>query len=233
MLNSGDMSTNDPTHIIPVTPVADASPGASVGRRAVLQTLVAGVGASFAIPGLADAQAHPMQHHVESGAAAAAQKKVATAAYKPELFDAHQMKTLEVLSEAIVPGSTEAKVAPFLDTLLAVESAENQRRFQSSLGAFDMLAIDKHEKPWTSLTAAEQDALLQIASTAAPGAAPGFPGAPSSAPAKITIGDHFNNLKGWIAGAYFSSEKGARELGWDGNVFHSELPGCTHPDGHA
>jgi len=118
--------------------------------------------------------------------------------------------------------------------LLAVESAENQRKFLSALGAFDMLAIEKHGKPWTSLTAAEQDGLLQIASTMAPGAGPGgFPGVPAAAPAKTTIGDHFNNLKGWIAGAYFSSEKGARELGWDGNVFHTELPGCTHPDGHA
>jgi hypothetical protein len=234
MLNFADMSTKDPAQIIPVTPLTEATPGASVGRRAVLQTLVAGVGAGFAIPGLAEAQAHPMQRHVESGAAAAARKKVAAVAYKPELLDEHQMKTLDVLSEAIVPGSTEAKVAPFLDTLLAVESAENQRKFLSALGAFDMLAIEKHAKPWTSLTPAEQDGLLQIASTTAPGAGPGgFPGVPTAAPAKTTIGDHFNNLKGWIAGAYFSSEKGARELGWDGNVYHAELPGCTHPDGHA
>lgn len=229
------MSANKPADVISVTPVTDAAPGASVGRRTVLQTLVAGVGATFAIPGLADAQQHPMQHHVATGAAAAAQKSVATTAYKPELLDAHQMKTLEALAEAIVPGSTEAKVAPFVDTLVAVESAQNQRNVLSALGAFDMLAIEKHGKPWIALTAAEQDGLLQVASTTAPGAGggPGFPGAPSAAPGKTTIGDHFNNLKGWIAGAYFSSEKGARELGWDGNVFHAELPGCDHPDGHA
>jgi hypothetical protein len=145
------------------------------------------------------------------------------------------MKTLEVLAEAIVPGSTEAKVAPFLDTLVAVDSAENQRNFLSALGAFDMFAIDKYNKPWIALTPVEQDTLLQTASTTAPGNRPGIPaiGVAASTGAKATIGDHFNNLKGWIAGAYFSSEKGARELGWDGNVFHAELPGCTHPDGHA
>jgi hypothetical protein len=47
-------------------------------------------------------------------------------------------------------------VAPFLDTLLEVESPQNQKAFLSALGAFDMLAIDKHSKPWIALTAAEQ-----------------------------------------------------------------------------
>ena len=231
------MDTNP--DIIPVTPQDDTKPS-GLGRRAMLQTIVAGVGASFAIPGAAGAQEHPVHQHVGTATAATAQKKAAGATYKPEFLDAHQMKTLDILSEAIVPGSTDAKVAPFLDTLLAVESAQNQRNFLGALGAFDMLAIEAHSKPWVALTAAEQDALLQKASTTAPG----MPGGGGMAAAlgiggganpggKATIGDHFSNLKQWIAGAYFSSEKGARELGWDGNVFHTELPGCTHPDGHA
>jgi gluconate 2-dehydrogenase subunit 3-like protein len=225
------MSAEKPADIIPLSPVVDETPSGAVGRRTILQTFAAGVGAAFAIPGIAEAQQHPMQHHMATGAAAAAQKKVA-GAYTPVLLDGHQMKTLEVLAEAIVPGSTEAKVAPFLDTLVGVDSTENQRQFMSALGAFDMFAIEKYNKPWIALTAADQDTLLQAASTTAPGSRPSFPGAPPAPGGKATIGDHFNNLKGWIAGAYFSSEKGARELGWDGNVFHAELPGCTHPDGH-
>jgi hypothetical protein len=235
------MSANEPQKTIPLTLKADlvrpTSEGDSesdsgIARRTMLQTLLGGVGAGFALPGVAQAQ-HPVQHHIGTATAVAAQKKAAAAVYKPVFLDAHQLKTLTALSEAIVPGSTEAKVAPFLDTLAAVESAQNQKAFLSALGAFDMLAIDKHSKPGIVLTAAEQDALLQTASTTAPGAQPGWPGAPPSPSAKTTIGDHFNNLKGWIAGAYFSSEKGARELGWTENVFHTELPGCTHPDGHS
>ena len=160
------MDTKNPD-IIPVTP-ADDSKTSGLGRRAMLQTIVAGVGAGFAVPGLAGAQEHPVHQHVGTPAAATAQKKAASAAYKPEFLDAHQLKTLGVLSEAIVPGSTEAKVAPFLDTLLAVESADTQRKFLSSLGAFDMMATEEHSKPWVALTAAEQDALLQKASTMAP-----------------------------------------------------------------
>jgi Gluconate 2-dehydrogenase subunit 3 len=227
------MSAQDSRKTIPLTPVGDESESPSdVGRRVMLQTLLGGVGAGLALPGIVQAQ-HPVQHHVGTATAVAAQKKAAAAAYKPVFLDAHQLKTLASLSEAIVPGSTEAKVAPFIDTLLAVESSQNQKSFLSALGAFDMLAIEKHRKPWVALTAAEQDALLQTASTTPPGAPPTWPGAPPSGTGKTTIGDHFNNLKGWIAGAYFSSEKGARELGWTENVFHNELPGCTHPDGHS
>ena len=185
----------------------------------MLQTLLGGVGAGLALPSVVEAQ-HPVQHHLASATGVAqAQKKAAAAAYKPEFFDAHQLKTLEVLAEAIVPGSTAAKVAPFLDQLVAVESTQNQRAILGALGAFDMAAFEKHGKAWKAITAAEQDALLQEASTAEPG--------------KSKLRNPFQNLKGWIAGAYYSSEPGMRELGWTGNVFHAELPGCTHPGGHS
>ena len=81
-----------------------------------------------------------------------------------------------------------------------------------------MAAINKHGKAWIGITPSEQDALLRDASTA---------DAKTSA-----MRGHFQNLKDWIAGAYYSSEDGMRELGWTGNVFHQELPGCTHPGGH-
>ena len=208
---------SDPSKIIPLAP----EPGGAAGRmprRLALQTLLGGVGAGFALPSVASAQ-HPVHAHLASpGAIEHAQDKAAVAAYTPEFLDAHQAKTLEALAETIVPGSTAAKVAPFLDQLLAVESAANQRAFLGSLGAFDMAAVTRHGKPWIAIAPAEQDEILRDASTA---------------DAKASrMREHFENLKGWIAGAYYSSEPGMRELGWTGNVFHPELPGCTHPGGH-
>ena len=47
-----------------------------------------------------------------------------------------------------------------------------------------------------------------------------------------TTRDRFDELKGWIAGAYYSSEIGMRELGWTGQVFFASFPGCEHPGGH-
>ncbi len=40
------------------------------------------------------------------------------------------------------------------------------------------------------------------------------------------------HLKGWIVGAYYSSEIGMRELGWIGNGFFPAFPGCDHAAGH-
>lgn len=209
---------SDRSQIIPAATAADAVSG-GIPRRVALQTLLGGVGAGFALPAAVSAQ-HPIHAHLANPAAIENAQKKATAATPPlEFLDSHQVKTLAALAEAIVPGSTAAKVAPFLDQLLAVESAANQRAFIGALGAFDMAAITAHGKPWVALGPAEQDAILRQASTAEAKTAP--------------LRAHFENLKQWIAGAFYSSEPGMRELGYTGNVFHPELPGCTHPGGHA
>ncbi len=199
-------------------PIRPADSPAGIPRREALQTLLGGVGVGLGLTTIVEAQ-HPVQQHLANpGAVGQAQAKAALAAYTAEFLDAHQLKTIEALAEAIVPGSTAARVAPFLDQLLAVESPGNQRAFLGALGAFDMAAIARHGKAWNGIAATEQDALLREASTAAP--------------ASSAIRGHFQNLKDWIAGAYYSSEPGMRELGWTGNVFFPELPGCTHPGGH-
>ena len=205
----------DKPPIIPVAPVDE--PDAGVSRRAAMQTLVAAVSAGFALPSASYAQ-HPIHAHLSHPETVAlTQQRAAAAATAPEFLDAHQARTLEAIAEVIVPGSTAARVGPFLDQLLAVESPANQRDFFGALGAFDMAAISKHGKVWTAITPQEQDALMREASIAESASA---------------MRNHFENLKTWIAGAYYSSEHGMRELGWTGNVFFPELPGCTHPGGH-
>jgi len=218
------------------TPV-ELTPSSGIGRRAILQSLAGGLGAGLVLPGIADAQ-HPVhQHLADQAKTTAATKKAAAAAYKPEFLDDHQLATLESLAERIVPGSTKAKVAPFIDQLAAVDTTANQRSLLGALGAFDMLAIEKNGKPWKALTAADQDALLTMASTADAGrngrGPMDDPRAPAPAAGKATIRDHFEAVKGWVSGAYYSSEIGMRELGWTGQMFFEKLPGCDHPDGHA
>ena len=203
--------------IIPIAPAVDDT-STAIPRRTALQALLGGIGATLALPSGASAQ-HPIHTHLANPAAIEhAQRNAATATSAREFFDEHQAKTLEALAETMVPGSTAARVAPFLDQLLAVDSAASQQAFVGSLGAFDMAAIGKHNKTWIAITAAEQDAILRDASAA---------DIKTSA-----MRAHFENLKQWIAGAYYSSEPGMRELGWTGNVIHAELPGCTHPGGH-
>lgn len=200
------------------------------GRRAVLQALMAGAGVSAAAPALAMGHDHPMHEALQSPAkVGTADRKASAPGYKPQILDKHVFDTLVVLSEAIVPGSAKAKVAEFIDAILVVETPATQRRFFSALGAFEGLAIAEHRKAWKSLTAAEQTALLTKASTAEAQLQPGsgVPGAAAPAARSApSIRDQFEHLKGWISGAYYSTEVGMKELGWNGQVFFADLPAC-------
>jgi hypothetical protein len=219
------------------------TPVLAVGRRALLQTLVGGAGLGLALPSLGES--HPMHEHLHDQArVSTADAKAKTAAWKPAFLDAHQVETVTLLAEQIVPGSTKAKSAQFIDALLSVDTEPRQRRFLQALGAFEGLAIAHAQKPWKGLTEADRTTLLTKASTAESGrpAGPGGPGGarPASAagagtpPAEpaVTIRDHFDHLKGWISGAYYSSEIGMRELGWNGNVFFEKFTGCQHGGSH-
>jgi hypothetical protein len=219
------------------------TPVLAVGRRALLQTLVGGAGLGLALPSLGES--HPMHEHLHDQArVSAADAKAKTAAWKPAFLDAHQVETVTILAEQIVPGSTKAKSAQFIDALLSVDTEQRQRRFIQALGAFEGMAIAHAQKPWKSLTEADRTTLLTKASTADSGrpAGPGGPGGPRPAAAAgagtpppepaVTIRDQFDHLKGWISGAYYSSEVGMRELGWTGNVFFEKFTGCQHGGSH-
>ena len=213
------------------------TPVLAVGRRALLQTLVGGAGLGLALPSLGES--HPMHEHLhDQGRVSAADAKAKTTAWKPEFLDAHQVETVTILAEQIVPGSTKAKSAQFIDALLSVDTEQSQHRFLQALGAFEGMAIAHGQKPWKSLSEADRTTLLTKASTTEPGRPAGGPGGPGSGggtpPAEpaITIRDHFDHLKGWISGAYYSSEIGMRELGWTGNVFFDKFTGCQHGGSH-
>ncbi|NUR54318.1 MAG: gluconate 2-dehydrogenase subunit 3 family protein [Acidobacteria bacterium] len=197
------------------------------GRREVIRRLALGAGGLVTLPFVG--AAHPIQHHLrDADALALADARSQTAEYTPAFLTAHQLETLRLLGERILPGSSKANSAEFIDQLLTVAADAEQRAFLRAMSAFEQLALTRFNVPWKHLTGDQQDELLTRASTEKPGAA----ARGAAAPARITIRDQFEQLKGWIVGAYYSSEIGMRELGWTGNVFFSEFPGCTHADGH-
>ena len=216
-------------------------PAVGVNRRDALQTLFGSAAMGIAIPGLY--QDHPLVHQVEAAASTvegAAQAAAATD-WKLEFLDQHQFETFRSLAERIVPGASQAKVAEFVDQLLAVGTEDTRRGFLNALGIFEGAARARGGRPWKDLTAADQDAILREASTMAPARVadkpwtkgdPIQPPTPRAEPAPLTLRDHFDALKGWVAGAYYSSEIGMRELGWTGTAFHQAFPGCEHADGH-
>jgi len=203
--------------------------GVDLGRREMLQRLAISLGGLVTFPLVGSA--HPIQHHLSDGALVGlADEKARALEYTPEFLSAYQLETLELLAERIVPGSTKANSSQFIDQLLTVSTPDDQRRFLQALGGFEQLAMARARLSWKQLTEAQQNELLTAASTEKSGTATGTGG--TSSGAHVTVRDHLEHLKGWIVGAYYSSEIGMRELGWTGNVFFPAFPGCDHPEGH-
>ena len=130
-------------------------------------------------------------------------------------------------------------MAAFVDQLLAVDTRDRQRSFLAALGAMQAESLSRFGKPWLSLDAAQKTVLLTSVSTGTKSRTPRYwqPGEPVLVPEPprlpLTLRDRFDFLKERIATAYFSSEKGMKELGWTGQMVHGAFPGCTHPGGHA
>jgi Gluconate 2-dehydrogenase subunit 3 len=184
-----------------------------LSRREIVQKLLGGIAAGAAMPLIASS--HPMWRQLTDGLMLDhGEELLAAVDWRPLFLDAGQDKTLVAVSEVMVPGSAAAGVHRFVDLLLSVETVEHQQEFVASLAAIDGEAKKKFGRGFAALMANEQVALLEDFSTG-------------------ESQQLFENLKQWIVGAYYSSEQGMRELGWDGNYAFESFPGCEHGvEGH-
>jgi len=185
------------------------------------------LGAATLVPGLSFAQA------IEAGLTPAARgedgsKFLSDPNWKPAFLNAPQNETLIALSDVIIPttetpGAKEALVNRFLDLLLSIEPAESQRQFTEALAAMDTESQKQFGKNFRELAIADQIWLVT----------------PWSYPADADpwIGEqrrsnsaqqHFLRLKRLISYAYYGSEIGQKELGWDGEFTHGPYEGCEH-----
>jgi hypothetical protein len=201
-------------------------------RRELLQVgVIAGAAVAFRPPPAAaqNASQSPELTPAQSGVDASAD--LAAPGWKPRFLDEHQNETLIVLSDLIIPstdspGAKEALVNRYIDLVLAAESPDTQRSFLNSLGYLDGESMRRYRAAFRYLAREEQDDLLH--SMAYPRAGSGWTGEV----AKPDIGHgHFELLKQRIAMAYYSSQIGAKELGWDGAFAHGPYQGCDHSEG--
>lgn len=211
-----------------------------LSRRDAIRRLVSGAGAGAFLAGTA--AAHPIYKHLADGTLLA-EAKVSAVAWKPAYLTAQQSATLQALAERIIPNSTQAQVSQFIDLLLSVETADVQHDFDGSLAVFDQEAVRRFGRPFKDISETNQNELLTAASTPpqqqhaspSPMADDDDESVDPYAPppdGRHSLYDHFENMKNWVRGAYYSSEFGMRELGWTGMVFHLEYHGCQHPEGH-
>lgn len=196
-------------------------------RREMVHRLLAGLGAAKAWPLVA--ASHPILEHLRNEAVLVEAEKLGASDWNPVFLNAQQNKTLLALAESIVPGSTKAQVNRFIDLLLSVERPENQHKFVDSLVAFDAEAQKQFGKNLPFLNDEQKNTLLTEAS--ARPANSGFSDL-HAVEKQSTLQEHFENLKGWVRGAYYSSEIGIRELGWTNDYVFETFPGCAHPEEH-
>jgi hypothetical protein len=193
----------------------------------MVQRLLAAMSAGAAWP--AAAISHPVWKILRNDAVLAEAEELGLADWQPVFLNAQQNETLIALAERIVPGSTKAQVNRFLDLLLSVDQREHQEKFAESLAAFDAEARKQFGEGFPSLSDQQKDSLL---TKAAAGPANVHGSDPHAVERQSPLHKHFENLKGWVSGAYYSSEMGMRELGWTGDYAYETFPGCEHPDGH-
>lgn len=199
---------------------------ANLGRRGVLKTLVMGAGGLTTLPILG--QANParaamagmnMSEAVDANAQTGAN-------WKPKFFDAHQDETLIALSDLIIPatdtpGAKAALVNRYADLLYNEESAEKQQEIIQALAWFDGRSLSLHNKPFVSLTAEQQAALLEPLAD------------PSKAKPEDEAGvEAFGLIKQLTIFGYYTSKIGLdEELRYQGDTYNTSFPGaCTDPE---
>lgn len=142
--------------------------------------------------------------------------------YTPKFFPAHAYKTLQNLCNAIIPSDEEAKGAveagapEFID-LLTSENQEYQLSLGGGLMWLDNNCTDRYEKPYLDCTADQQKEILDLIAYR------------KNAKKDPSLGqgiEFFGFLRKLTADGFFTSEIGIDYLGYIGNTYMQEFPGC-------
>lgn len=186
-----------------------------VSRRAVLKSLGMGAVAGSVlrvIPLEAAAYAHSV---IDA-------EKADAGGYVPKFFNAHGYKTLQALCETILPadadsgGAIEAGAPEFID-LVTSENAGFQAKLGGGLQDLDAKCTSRYGKAYLDCPSGQQKEILDLI-----------------AYRKNAAGDEtltqsvefFSLLRNLTADGFFTSKIGIKYLGYKGNTFVPEFPGC-------
>jgi hypothetical protein len=182
-------------------------------RRAALKTFGGGLGAIAVWPYLSD-------HAAEAFASIQAAKAAPALAF----LTAGQYATLDAIAETIIPaddhspGARDARVADYIDLLLAESDQATQQTWTAGLAALDEESRRRFQAPFAQLSGAQATNLLTEIS------------ANELAP-RTPLETFFKATKDATIRGYYTSEIGIhKELEYKGNKFLTEFVGCTHAE---
>jgi gluconate 2-dehydrogenase gamma chain len=189
----------------------------SISRRDVIRSLTMGVMAGSVLR-VIPAQAAEMAHHMVQAEKAAAPGQ----AYKPKFFSEHQYKMLQTLCQAIIPpdgksgGAIEAGAPEFID-LLTSENSDYQLRLGGGMMWLDGICGDRYGKTFLDCGVDQQKQVLDLIA---------YRKNAKTDPSLSQGIEFFSFLRSLTADGYFTSEIGIKDLGYIGNSYLRDFPGC-------
>jgi hypothetical protein len=191
--------------------------GEQVSRRSVLKSLSTGVVAGSVLR-VIPLEAAEYAHHVVE--AEKAEDK--SGAYAPKFFDAHQYKTMQTLCDMILPpdadagGAIEAGAPEFID-LLTSENDHYQSVLGGGLKSLDAACMSRYNNAFMGCTPSQQKEILDLIAYRK--------NAVQDESLKSPV-EFFSLLRNMTADGFFTSKIGIKYLGYKGNTFLTEFPGC-------
>jgi len=185
-----------------------------VSRRAVLKSLSIGVAAGSVLRVIPLHAAEHAHHAIE--------EEQAAGVYTPKFFDAHGYKTLRALCDTILPadadagGALEGAAPEFID-LLTSENTEYQEKLAGLLKWLDATCTTRYGKAWVDCAPAQQTEILDRIA---------YRKNADSDQSLAKPVEFFSFLRNFTADGYFTSKIGIHYLGYKGNTYLTEFPGC-------
>jgi gluconate 2-dehydrogenase gamma chain len=189
----------------------------SVSRRDVLRSLSMGAAAA-SVPRVIPLQAAEYAHHTIGREKAAS----TTGTYTPKFFPPAQYKTLQALCESIFPadadsaGAVEAGAPEFID-LLTSENPHYQLTLGGGIMWLDSTCTNKYGKAYLECTPQQKTEMLHCIAYRK--------SAEKDASVSHGVG-FFAFLRNLAADGFFTSKIGIQYLGYIGNGYLAEFPGC-------
>ena len=188
-----------------------------VSRRAVLKSLSMGAVAGSVLLVIPLEAAEHVHNMIESEKA---DNKAGV--YAPKYFDAHGYKTLRALCETILPadadsgGAMEAGAPEFID-LLTSENVSYQSVLAGGMKDLDSRCVSRYGKAYLDCTPQQQSEILDLIAYRK--------NALQDESLSLAV-EFFSLLRNLTADGFFTSKIGIKYLGYRGNTFLLEFPGC-------
>ena len=189
----------------------------TLSRRTILKSLALGTAAGSVlrvIPLEAAEYAHSMIEMERTD--------TKSGGYTPKFFDAQQYRTLQALCETIFPadadsgGAIEAGAPEFID-LLTSENEEYKVTLAGGLKWLDSTCATRFTRAYLDCTAEQQREILDLIAYRR--------SAEQDESLRQPV-EFFSLLRNFTADGFFTSKIGIKYLGYKGNTYLTEFPGC-------